>query len=257
MTWSTALALFAIGTLASIFGSLVGLGGGFVVIPVLRLFFGIPPAEVAGTSLVLVLANTASSTIGFWRHKQIDVRLALPFIAGAVPASIVGVVAVKQFSATGFDVAYGCLLVTLSVLVLRRLRAGHDAKPQRTFVRNVWVGLAGGVVMGFASSVFGIGGGIVMVPLLLIAGRMPPILVSATSAFIVGITSPIGIIAHALGGDVDWAVTAPLVLGGIVGGGVAPSIARRLSSPILIALLAVALIAAAAGLILRHLPLAR
>jgi uncharacterized protein len=254
VSWETALALFVAGTVASILGGLVGLGGGFVVIPILRLFFGIPPAEVAGTSLVLVLANTASSTVGFFRHGQVDLKLAWPFVVGAVPASILGVVAVRQFSAAGFDIAYGCTLVGLSILVLRR-RATSIEKPVRKFVRDPRIGVAGGLLMGFFSSVFGIGGGIVMVPLLLLAGRMPPLVVAATSAFVVTTTAPIGIIGHAVVGDVDWAVTLPLVLGGILGGGVAPSIGKRMSSPMLITLLAIALIAAAISLIARHVPM--
>jgi uncharacterized membrane protein YfcA len=246
--------LFAIGTAASILGSLVGLGGGFVVIPVLRMAFGIPPADVAGTSLVLVLANTAASTIGFWRDGKIDVRLAIPFTLGAVPTSIIGVLAVHRFTSTGFDVAYGIMLIVLATLVLRR--RGETRPPVvRSFAQDPRVGLAGGLLIGFFSSAFGIGGGFVMVPLLLLAARMPPILVSATSAFVITTTAPIGVIGHAVAGDIDWAVTLPLVAGGVVGGSLAPPIARRLSSPTLITLLAIALIGAAISLILRHVPL--
>jgi uncharacterized protein len=250
-----AAGLFLIGAAASVFGSLVGLGGGFVVIPVLRLAFGIPPAEVAGTSLVLVLANTASSTIGFWRHKTIDFPLALPFTLGAVPASILGVLAVRHFSPAGFDVAYGAMLVTLAILVIRRRGIESRAAGERNFAHDWRVGVAGGLAMGFFSSAFGIGGGFVMVPLLLIAARMPPHVVAATTAFVVTMTAPIGVAGHALAGDIDWAVTTPLVLGGIAGGGIAPSIAKRVSSPALITMLAIGLIGAAISLALRHLPI--
>ena len=254
MTPLGAFGLFLIGAAASVFGSLVGLGGGFVVVPVLRLAFGIPPAEVAGTSLVLVLANTASSTVGFWRHRMIDFRLALPFTLGAVPAAVLGVFAVRRFTPAGFDIAYGCLLVTLAILVTRRRGIESRALGERTFAHDWRVGILGGLAMGFFSSAFGIGGGIVMVPLLLIAARMPPRVVAATTAFVVTMTAPIGIIFHAYAGDVDWAVTTPLVLGGLAGGGIAPSIAKRVSSPTLITLLAIGLIGAACGLALRHLP---
>ena len=252
MTPLTALALFLAGTAASIIGSLVGLGGGFIVIPLLRIAFGIPPAQVAGTSLVFVLANTASSTVGFLHDELVDFRLAIPFTIGAVPASILGVFAVKRFSSMGFDVAYGILLVLLAILVLRRRKVASRPATERTFAHDPRVGVVAGLAIGFASSVFGIGGGVVMIPLLLIAARMRPHLVAATTAFVVTTTAPVGIAGHALAGDVDWAVTLPLVMGGIVGGGVAPAIARRVSSPRLITILAVTLIAAALGLILLH-----
>ena len=248
-----ALLIFAVGLVASIFGSLVGLGGGFVIIPVLRLAFGVPPAQAAGTSLVMVVANTAAATFGYLRNRVVDLRLALPFTIGAVPGSIAGVFAVKRFSPIGFDVAYGCVLMLLAVLVLRR--RGVESRPatERTFAHDPRVGVLAGVGVGFFSSLFGIGGGVVMIPLLLIAARMPPHVVTATSAFVITLTAPVGVITHAAAGDVDWIFTSPLVVGGIAGGSIGPMIAKRISSPALITLLAVALMCAALGLALRHL----
>jgi uncharacterized protein len=247
-----ALAIFAVGTLASIFGSLVGLGGGFVIIPVLRIFFGVPPAQAAGTSLVMVVANTAAATVGYVRNRVVDMRLALPISLGAVPGSIAGVFAVKRFSPTGFDVAYGVVLIVLAILVIRRRSVESRPREERTFAHDPRVGVLAGLGVGFFSSLFGIGGGVVMIPLLLIAARMPPHVVTATSAFVITLTAPVGVITHALGGDVDWAFTAPLVLGGIVGGSIGPVIAKRISSPALVTLLAIALVCAALGLALRH-----
>ncbi len=237
---------------ASVFGSLVGLGGGFVVIPLLRVAFGVPPAQAAGTSLLLVFANTAASTVGYMRDRVVDLRLAVPLTISAVPGSIAGVLAVKRFSPTGFDVAYGVVLVVLAVLVLGRRRMTSRPIEERTFAHNPRVALAAGFGVGFFSSLFGIGGGVVLIPLLLILARMPPHVVTATSAFVITTTAPVGIVAHAIGHDVDWIFATPLLLGGIVGGSLGPPIAKRISSPNLITLLATALILAAVGLAARH-----
>lgn len=253
MNTASLLALFAIGVGASIFGSLVGLGGGFIVIPVLRLVFGIPPAEVAGTSLLLVFANTGSSMFGFARTGMLRVRLAIPYAIGAIPGSFIGVIAVNHSPAVVFDVVYGCVLMTNAILALRRRKLASRPEGEKTFADDWRVGLVAGVGLGFFSAAFGIGGGVVMIPLLLIGARMPPRVVAATSAFVITLTAPIGIVAHVIAHDVDWAVAVPLVAGGLVGGAVAPSIARRISSPRLITMLAVALILAAIGLVLRHL----
>ncbi len=253
MTPLGALVLFAIGVAASIFGSIVGLGGGFVIIPVLRVAFGVPPAQVAGTSLLMVLANTGASTFGYLRNRVVDLRLALPFTLGAVPGSIAGVFAVKRFSPSGFDIAYGCLLIVLAVLVVRRRSVTSRPVGERTFAHDPRIGVIAGVGIGFFSSLFGIGGGVVMIPLLLIAARMPPHIVTATSAFVITMTAPVGVVTHALAGDVDWPFTLPLVAGGLVGGSIGPMIQKRVSSPRLITLLATALIVAALGLALRHL----
>ena len=61
-----------------------------------------------------------------------------------------------------------------------------------------------------------------LIPLLLIAARMPPHIVTATSAFVITTTAPVGVVTHALAGDVDWAFSLPLVLGGLVGGSIGP-----------------------------------
>src|ERR1700676_3910925 len=253
MTPLGALELFAIGVVASIFGSIVGLGGGFVIIPVLRIVFGVPPAQVAGTSLLMVLANTAASTFGYLRARSIDLRLAAPFTLGAVPGSIIGVFAVKRFTPSGFDFAYGVVLIVLAILVVRRRSVTSRDATERTFAHDPRIGVIAGFGTGFFSSLFGIGGGVVLIPLLLIAARMPPHVVTATSAFVVTATAPVGVLTHALGGDIDWPATVPLVLGGIVGGAIGPRLARRVSSPRLLTLVACAFIAAAIALALRHL----
>jgi uncharacterized membrane protein YfcA len=214
---------------------------------------GIAPTTVAGTSLIFVLANVASSAIGFLRQKRVDLALATPLALGAIPGSIAGVAAVKYVNGTWFDVVYGLLLVLLAGLVLRRRSIRSRAEGERTFAHRPAVAIPVGVLLGVLSSMFGIGGGVVMIPVFLIAARMPPHVVAATTAVIVALTAPVGVIAHALAGDVDWSAALPLVIGGLVGGAVAPLVAQRVSSPRLITLLAYGLIAAAAGLALRHL----
>ena len=91
-----------------------------------------------------------------------------------------------------------------------------------------------------------------LIPVLLIGARMAPHIVTATSAFVITTTAPVGVVTHVLGGDVDWHFAVPLVLGGLAGGSIGPLIAKRVSSPRLITLLATALMLAAVGLALRH-----
>src|ERR1700684_3182911 len=152
-------ALFLIGVAASVFGSLVGLGGGFVIVPVLRIAFGASPAVAAGTSLVMVLANTAAAPVGYLRNRVVDLRLAVPLTIGAVPGSIAGVLAVQRFSSVAFDLAYGCVLVMNAVLVLRRRTLASRLPHERTFAHDWRVGVVAGFGVGFFSSLFGIGGG--------------------------------------------------------------------------------------------------
>jgi len=246
--------LFLAGVAASILGSIVGLGGGFVVVPTMRIAFSVGPAIAAGTSLVYVLANVLGATIGYSRQRLIDYRLGWTIAIGAIPASIVGVFALRFFSPTGFDVAYGTMLVGLGILTLRRRGAGPSAtEAAAPFARSVSLAVGAGVLIGLASSIFGIGGGFVMVPLFLVLARMKPHVVSATSSFVVLLTAPFGVAAHIAAGHVSMAFAIPLVAGGLVGGTIGPQIAKRLSGRGIITLLAIVLFLAAALLAIRHL----
>ncbi|MBD5654725.1 MAG: sulfite exporter TauE/SafE family protein, partial [Candidatus Eremiobacteraeota bacterium] len=102
---------------------------------------------------------------------------------------------------------------------------------------------------------FGIGGGIIFVMVFIATFRMPPHVVTATSTLAILLTSPAGVIAHAYARDIDWAFALPLAGGGLIGGQIGPRIARRLSSPRLLTVLAGTVLLAALALIVKHLPL--
>ena len=246
--------LFIAGVVASILGSIVGLGGGFVVVPTMRIAFPVGPAVAAGTSLIYVLANVPGATIGYSRQRLIDYRLGWTIAIGAIPASIVAVFTLRYFSPTGFDIAYGTMLVSLGMLTLRRRGAGTRAtEDEAPFGRSIPLAIGAGALIGLASSIFGIGGGFAMVPLFLVLARMKPHVVSATSSFVVLLTAPFGVAAHIAAGHVSMAFAIPLVAGGLVGGTIGPQIAKRLSGRGIITLLAIVLFLAAALLAIRHL----
>ena len=115
--------------------------------------------------------------------------------------------------------------------------------------------LACGLALGFVSSFFGIGGGIIFVMVFIAMFRMPPHVVTATSTLAILLTSPAGVISHALAHDIDWAFALPLAAGGLAGGQLGPRIARRLSSPRLLTVLAATILLAAIALAFKHVPL--
>jgi hypothetical protein len=266
-----ALLMFSFGIVAATIGSLAGLGGGFIAAPVLRIFFKLPPREAAATSLVLVLANVASASVAFLRQGRVDVRLAVTMGLLAIPGSIVGVFLVKIAPASWFDLLYAGLLGFFAIDLLRRRHAvaeGAVAKipfgQRRVFHDRISgndfaytesppLAAAAGISTGFLSSFFGLGGGIIVVPLLLRVFAMPAHVVSATSHMVILISAPFGVVAHAMQGDIDWAYALPLAAGGILGGQLGASVSRRLSGIVLVRFLAAILTAAAASLVIEHL----
>ena len=244
--------LFVCAFAASVFGSVVGLGGGFVMTPILRVFFAIAPILASTASLFLVFTNTAAASFGFLRDKRVDFQLAIFLAIGAIPGSVIGVFASHSVTVAQFDIIYGVLLVFLAVATLRRRAIASRPAHEKTFLHQAPVAICAGLVMGVVSSLFGVGGGIIVVPLMLIAARMPPHVAAATSSFVILLSAPVGIISHVLAGDANWILIAPLALGGLAGGSFGPPLARRISSPMLINLVIAAFIIGAIGLILKH-----
>lgn len=235
---------------------MVGLGGGFLMVPLLRLVFAMEPAEAAGTSLVLVFANSLSGSFAYLRQRRVDVRTGLLLAAGGFPASIVGAVLVTRVSAIAFDALYALFLIAVGLDLFlnrekrtanRRELAAGDAP-----AIAAWRAIALGVVVGFVSSVFGLGGGVVVVPALLYLSILPALSISATSQFAILLTSPVGLASHLALHDVKLAYAIPLVLGGLLGGQIGAKTAGRMSPATLTRVLGFALAAAAVALVGKH-----
>jgi uncharacterized membrane protein YfcA len=247
------------------------LSGAFVTIPVLRLAFGFPPALTAGVSLVIAFGNSVSGAIAYLRDGRVDVKLAVIVAASGIPASIVGAIVVQHVPARGFDFLYAALLIFFFVDVVRRTNrpAGevqHVVKLPGTHERvledrhgnvfryrwNVPIALACGIGVGFVSSFFGIGGGIIFVIFFISLLGMPPHIVTATSMLAMLLTTPVGVAAHWMEGNIDWQFALPLAAGGLVGGQLGPRIARRISSKRLTLTIAYSVLLAALLLIIKH-----
>ena len=234
---------------------MVGLGGGFIIVPILRLAFGLSPASAAGTSLALVIANSASGATTYLLQRRVHVRVGLLLAAGGLPGSIAGAVASKHVSAHVFDWLFAALLIGVAVDIVfnRRKRATAPAQSASAAAGMPWPGaVIAGFFVGFISSLFGVGGGVVLVPTLFYFSDLPAHAISATSHFGIVLTSPVGFLTHLFEGDIDWSYVLPLMAGGLLGGPVGARLSLRLNARLLMILVATALCIAAAALIARH-----
>jgi uncharacterized membrane protein YfcA len=243
---------------ASVFGSMVGLGGGFVLVPILRLVLGFPPADVAGTSLVLIVANSASGAFTYLLHRRVHLKIGLLIALGGLPSGILGAILSLHISARIFDVLLAVLLIAVAgdlIWNAERHLAGRPepARLQRIKGMSYRGALAIGFVVGIFLSLFGLGGGTVMVPAFLYFSELPVHVIGATSQFAILLTSPPGLITHILQHDVVGRDVIPLVLGGLLGGPIGARLSLRLKSPQLLIVVAVALVVTAITLVWRHL----
>jgi uncharacterized membrane protein YfcA len=250
------LGLFFAGVAVSIFGSIVGLGGGFVLVPLLRLFFGLPPALVAGTSLALVVTNNATASITYFFQRRIAVRTALLVAAGGLPGSVLGAALVKRMPVRVFDWLLAILILAVAVNMLRTARfpkiRGHSEGRGDAPLPWTW-----GIVLGFAvgvlSGLFGAGGGVVLIAALFYFTKLSLHEVTATAQFALLFISAFGLGAHGLQHDLAPAYAIPLVLGGALGGPIGASISARLKPKRLTSVVALALVVAALALVARDL----
>jgi uncharacterized protein len=253
-----ALELFAAAFLASVFGSMVGLGGGFILVPILRLFMGFSPAYAAGTSLVLIVANSASGAFTYFLHRRVHLKIGLLIAAGGAPSSIIGAILSLHIPARIFDVLLAILLIAVAIDMAWNAERRMAARPEMHDIHEIkgmsYRGaLALGFVVGIFLSLFGLGGGIVLVPTFLYFSELPAHAISATSQFAILLTSPPGLIVHLLQHDVVGRDVLPLVAGGLLGGPIGARLSLRLRSPQLLMVVAIALVTAAITLVWRQL----
>lgn len=250
------LELFGAAFVASVVGSMVGLGGGFILVPIMRLYFGMAPAEAAGTSLVLVTANSGAGAFTYLLQKRVHVRLGLLFAAGGLPGSILGAILVQHITPGMFDWAFCIFLLGVAADMIfnarRRVKARSDAMVAKRKPMSYRLAIALGFLVGIVSSAFGIGGGVIVVPSLLYLSNLPAHAISATSHFVLILTAPTGLIVHGFEHDIDLHDVIPLVAGGLCGGPVGARLSLRLQSQHLLIFVGVALVLVAASLAFRH-----
>src|SRR4051794_7375096 len=177
-----------LGIFVGTFGTLVGVGGGFIIVPILLLFFSreFTTTQASGTSLTVVFFNGISASFAYVRQRKIDYATGWRFAAATVPSAFIGGQIAHFFGAGAFKLLFGLLLIAVALLLNLRPERGKAlvlAAPQRPlptgFVRRTIVDLRGqryeyqfnmrsglllGVGIGFLSSILGIGGGVFMVP---------------------------------------------------------------------------------------------
>lgn len=204
-----------LGFVAGILGSMVGLGGGIIVVPVLT-FFGFPPTLSASNSLFAALSNATASTISYSKQKRIDYAIGLKLGLLSIPGTILGALISTDSSPVIFKILFGILLVASSIYIY--LRKKIETSKSRTGSKIMILTIVASFFAGIISSFFGIGGGIVFVPLMVIGLSMTMKIAAPTSQFILLFASLSGVIVHSILGHPDFAQSGLLAVGAFAGG---------------------------------------
>lgn len=264
------LAMIAGGSAAGLFGSLLGLGGGTLLVPVLTLGFGLPLREAVGVSLVSVIVTSSVSAAVYLERHTANLRLGMTLELFSALGAIVG--GVLAFSLDERELAglFALLLAYAAISMLRRrepepakgvspatVAPGPDApmddpeRPERFVDRlsgpgyridHLGPGMAGSVVAGVVSALLGIGGGTVKVPVMHLVMGVPLRVATATSNLMMGITASASAIIYLFRGGIDPYVAGPTAIGVFLGASVGSRIAHRIDVRILRLLFAVVLL---------------
>lgn len=266
MAW---LVLVLIGAASAIFGSIVGFGGGIVIVPCLLLLgpqlFGeeISSQVAVGTSLAVLIFTALTSTWTYKKQKKVDWGTGWIFFATSGIASMAGAQVTNRIPEAPFQLAFGLFMLAMFGLMLAKEKLKPIRKEwpiRRTFTDgtgvtyeygyNLPAALVIGAGVGLASGLFGIGGGSLFVPLMVLLFRFPPHVATATSMFVILLSSILGSGVHLWNGNVDGWLFLALVPGALIGGRLGAAIASRMTGKQLMWLLRATLLVMAVYLII-------
>ena len=233
------LLMLAGGFAAGVFGSLLGLGGGILIVPLLTLVFNLPLRDAVGVSLACVVATSAIGAVAFLERGVADLRLAMTLelftAAGAIAGGLIAFALDEQLLAGLFAL----MLLYVAMTMVRRVFRPDPGEPPGGEIagpgppRNVPIGAAGGVFGGVVSALLGIGGGVIMVPVIHLGMGVPLRVAAATSTLMIAVTASASAIVYLVRGAIDPYVLGPTAVGVFVGALVGSRSAQRIDLRIL------------------------
>jgi uncharacterized membrane protein YfcA len=275
----SALLLLGLGGLVGVLSGLFGVGGGFLITPLL-FFIGIPPAVAVATGSNQVVASSVSGVLAHLKRKAVDIPMGLVLLAGGMAGAGFGIWAFNKLSAIGqidlvVQLSYVVFLGFIGILMAQEslralLRARHPGKRikrnQHSWVHrlplkmkfrasglyvSVIPPILVGLVVGVLAAIMGVGGGFIMVPAMIYILGMPTKVVIGTSLFQVLFVSAFTTLMHALTNhSVDVVLALLLIIGGVIGAQIGTRLSARLKAEQLRILLALLVLAVAGKLTL-------
>lgn len=256
------LVLVGGGVAAGVFGSLLGLGGGILIVPLLTIGFGVPFREAVGVSLVCVIVTSSAAAGHYLQQRLANLRLGMVLEVFTASGALVGGLVAFLLPERVLAGLFAILLAYTAVSMLRRGRAaaspgvpdagdelgaadtGADPEPApdpgaSTLAeeiagpdyqpRRLGAGAVGSLGAGVVSALLGVGGGIVKVPLMHLVMGVPLKVATATSNLMIGVTAAASAIVYLVRGGIDPYVAGPTAVGVFVGALVGSRLATRIN----------------------------
>ncbi len=206
------LILPSVGFASGILAGLLGVGGGTILVPVM-VFLGIEVHHAIGTSTLAMVFTSLSGSLRNYRQGHLDAFRVLPIGLASVAGAQIGAFSAASLRERSLELLFAGLLITITLIAMRR-KSGEARKPRMPLLPGrILTGLCGG----FLSGLFGIGGGVVMVPMQILLLGEDLLTAVRTSLGVIVITALGAAAAHAMHGHVLLTAGIMLGLGGILG----------------------------------------
>ncbi len=245
-----ALLMVAGGAAAGLFGSLLGLGGGVLIVPILTLGFGLPLREAVGVSLVAVIVTSSAAASVYLERHVANLRLGMSLELFTATGALIGGTVAFLLSEQVLAGLFTVLLVYTAFTMARRPDPApstepttdelpppppsaftnapdHPDIPPYAIHRLGW-GIVGSLFAGVVSALLGIGGGLIKVPLMNLAMGVPLRVATATSNLMIGITAAASAIIYLMRGGIDPYVAGPTAVGVFLGASLGSRTAHRI-----------------------------
>lgn len=251
-----------IGILIGAYGTMIGAGGGFILMPILLILFpDKSPEMLTSISLAVVFFNAASGSYAYVKMKRIDYKAAFIFASATIPGAVLGALSTSYINRVIFNYIFAVLLAALSTYLfirpIRELKTDrhHPSSHTRSkitdaqgntyvFQYNMKIGIIISIFVGYLSSLLGIGGGIIHVPAMVNLLDFPVHIATATSHLVLAIMALAGTIVHIIDGSFDkqsYFITIAVAIGAVIGAQAGARLSNKIHGKWIIRGLALAL----------------
>jgi uncharacterized membrane protein YfcA len=266
------LLMFLISIFAGIFGSIVGLGGGIVIIPVLTILMGVDIHFAIGASIVAIIGTSSGAASTYVRDKVTNLRIGMFLELASASGAITGAAIAAYTNSAALETIFGSILLISLVPMVMKIGEDIPKSPElkglskRLGLTGSYTepdgrevnynathpveGLAGTAVAGVLSGLLGIGGGAFKVLSMDLAMKLPMKVSTTTSNFMIGVTAAASAGIYFARGDVDPLIVAPVALGILIGAAIGARVLLRSRNTTVRKIFAVVLAIAAVEMIL-------
>lgn len=235
------LSLILVGLVAGLLGALFGIGGGIIIVPMLTICYGLSAADAAAVSLVGIVATSVGGTVYYMDKGVTNIRLGLLLEISTVIGSVIGVFLALATESWVIMVVFSAVMILTAVKMLINPSADipdkedgefayNDLKENKTIhydIEHKKFGFSTCVVAGIISSMTGVGGGLIKVPVMNMIMKVPMKAAVATSNYMIGITAFSGSILYFLSGHVELQTAGFVAIGTFLGAMIGSRLSRK------------------------------